>query len=197
MGHGMDIYDSDYGLPTKGGALGVAYGGPNGLSSTLPSAWINQDTKGVPGVCESRDGMGTGVTVADVDGDGYADIVAGVPYEDFSGLTDPGAFLILKGGPKGLTGAGAQVYSQNTSGVPGVAEKGDRFGESVAVLGATSSEGAQVVVGDPKENGGNGVVWALRASATGPTTNGTISFGPGTLGTPATGAAFGSALGGS
>ncbi|MEV6398317.1 FG-GAP repeat protein [Streptomyces sp. NPDC051907] len=195
MGHGRDYYDSDWGKPTKGGALGVAYGGPDGLSTTLKPVWIHQDTEGVPGVSESGDGMGTSVSVADVDADGYADVVTGVPFEDFAGLTDPGAFLILKGSAKGLTGAGSQVYSQETADVPGVAEKGDRFGETVAVLRAAAGEGAQVVVGAPAENAGNGAVWALRSSAAGPTTAGSVSFGPGTMGAPATGAAFGGALG--
>ncbi len=194
MGHGIDGFDSDEDLPTKGGALGVAYGGPAGLSTKLKPVWINQDTAGVPGVGERGDGMGAAVTVADVNGDGYADVVTGVPNEEFSGIAGAGSFLILKGGPGGLTGSGAQVFSQNTAGFPGVAEKNDHFGASVAVLGGTAAGGAEVVVGDPQENAGNGAVWAMGASAAGPTATGTQSFGPGTMGSPATGAAFGTSL---
>lgn len=194
IGHGIDGFDSDVDLPTKGGALGIAYGGSHGLSTTLKPVWINQDTTGVPGVGERGDGMGTSVAVEDVNGDGYADVVTGVPNEEFSGIPGAGSFLILKGGPKGLTGSGAQVFSQNTSGFPGVAEKDDHFGATVAVLGATATEGAQVVIGDPDENAGNGSVWAMGVAAAGPTATGTISFGPGTMGSPATDAAFGSSL---
>lgn len=79
VGHG-EFSDSDWSRPeVKGGGVGVAYGGPQGLSSTLTPVWINQDSAGVPGVSEQADGMGTGLAVADTDGDGYADVLAGVP----------------------------------------------------------------------------------------------------------------------
>ena len=194
MGHGQDGYDSDEGLPTKGGALGVAYGGPKGLSSTIAPVWINQDTQGVPGVGERSDGMGSSVAVADVNGDGYADVVTGVPNEEFSGIVGAGSFLYLKGGPHGLTGTGARVFSQNTAGMPGTAEKDDHFGQAVAVIAAAAGQTAQVVVGDPDENDGNGAIWAMGTTSAGPEVTGTSSFGPGTLGSPAEKAAFGSAL---
>ena len=196
IGHSFDQYDSDFDLPTKGGAIGVAYGGPDGQSSTLAPVWINQDTAGVPGVSESYDRMGASVSVGDVTGDGYADVVTGVPDEDFSGLTDPGSFLLLRGGAKGLTGAGAQVFSQNSAGLPGVSESGDEFGAAVAVVPATGADRAQVAVGDPQENAGNGAVWVLHGTPAGLTGTGTANFGSASMGAPATGARFGASLSG-
>ncbi len=158
--------------------------------------WINQDTAGVPGVSESDDRMGTGVSVGDVNGDGYADVVTGLPGEDFSGLTDPGSFLLLRGSAAGLTGAGAQVFSQNSAGLPGVAESRDDFGAVVAVVPATGSDRAQVAVGDPDENAGNGAVWVLHGTPAGLTGTGTANFGSASMGAPATGAHFGATLSG-
>lgn len=195
MGHGENIYDSDQDLPTKGGALGIAYGGPDGLSTTLKPAWITQDTAGVPGVAEDYDNMGTSVALADVNGDGYADVLTGVPGETFDGITGAGSVLLLKGTAHGLTGSGARVFSQNSPGVPGVPEKADRFGSTVALLAATTADGAQPVIGDPAENAANGAVWSLRWTRSGPTTTGTVSFGPPTMGAPAAKAQFGAALG--
>ncbi|MET7736631.1 FG-GAP repeat protein [Streptomyces sp. NPDC005402] len=183
VGHGEE-WNTDSGRPeVMGGAVGVAYGGPQGLSDTLAPVWVNQDSAGVPGVSEPADGMGTGLAVADTDGDGYADVLAGVPGEDFDGLTDPGSVLLLKGGPKGLTGSGAKVFSQNSAGVPGVAEKGDGFGESAAL-------GGRLVVGAPQENAGDGSAWALNLSGN------STAYSPGSFGAPAAKAGFGGAVAG-
>ena len=53
---------------------------------------------------------------------------------------------------QGLTGAGSQVFSQNSAGLPGVAEAHDRFGATVSFLPATATDRAQAAVGDPAEN---------------------------------------------
>lgn len=196
IGHSNDGFDSDQDLPTKGGALGIAYGGPNGQSTTIAPVWINQDTAGVPGVGEFGDGMGTSVAVGDVNGDGYADVVTGVSGEDFSGLTNAGSFLMLRGSAKGLTGTGSQVFSQDSAGLPGASENQDRFGSQIAVIPATGSDRAQVAVGDPDENAGNGAVWVLHGTSTGLTGTGTANFGSATMGAPATGALFSASLSG-
>jgi hypothetical protein len=194
VGHNYDWHQSDAFQPVKGGAVGVAYGGPDGQSTTIPPVWINQDTPGVPGVSESGDQMGADVSVGDVNGDGYADVVAGVPDEDYSGLTDPGSFLLLLGSANGLTGNGSQVFTQNSAGLPGVSEAKDAFGATVAVIPATDTERAQVAAGDPAENAGNGAVWVLHGTATGLTGTNTANYGSATMGAPATGADFGYSL---
>jgi FG-GAP repeat len=194
VGHTHESFFSDTLIPSKGGAIGVAYGGPDGESGTVAPVWINQDSAGVPGVAESGDGLGADVAIGDLNGDGYQDVVAGVPGEDYDGLTDAGAFLLLKGSAKGLTGAGSEVFSQNSAGVPGVAEAHDQFGRTVGVLGATGTDRAQAAVGDPNENAGNGAVWVLRGAAAGLTGSHTANFGSATMGAPAAKADFGAAL---
>lgn len=195
IGHAIDGYDSDVELPTKGGALGIVYGGPNGASTTRKPVWINQDTPGVPGAGERGDGMGTGLSIGDTNGDGYQDVATGLPGEDLGTLADAGSVLVLRGGANGLTGTGAKAFSQNTSGVPGTAEKNDRFGTATALVDADGDKKYGLVVGDPAENANNGSVWVLSATSGGITTSGAFTFGAATVGVTPTGARFGASLG--
>ncbi|MEW1860550.1 FG-GAP repeat protein [Streptomyces sp. NPDC088194] len=195
VGHTHEGYYTDSLIPSKGGAIGVAYGGPDGESTTVAPVWLNQDSVGVPGVAEPADALGTDVAVGDVNGDGYADVVAGAPGEDLDGVTDAGDFLLFKGSAKGLTGTGSQAFSQDSAGVPGAAEAHDRFGRTVAVLAATGTDRAQAAAGDPSENAGNGAVWVLHGTAAGLTGSHPANFGAATMHTPVTGSAFGSTLG--
>jgi len=194
VGHSFDGYDSDLELPTKGGALAVVYGGPGGVSTTRKPVWVNQDTSGVPGVGEYHDGMGSGLSIGDTNGDGYLDVATGLPGEDFDGITDAGSVLVLRGGATGLTGTGAKVFSQSTSGVPGTAEKLDRFGSETALVDGNGDKKDGLVVGDPDENAGNGSLWVFSATSGGITSSGSFSFGAATMGLPSTGARYGASI---
>ncbi|QWA22242.1 hypothetical protein KJK32_15835 [Streptomyces sp. JCM17656] len=193
VGRSDDMYDSAE-PPFRGGGLAVVYGGPNGVSTTRKPVWINQDTAGVPGSAEQGDGMGSGVSVADTNGDGYLDVTTGLPGEDLDGIVDAGSVLVLRGSAKGLNGTGSKAFSQNTSGVPGTAEKGDRFGAETALVDADGDRKAGLIVGDPAENADNGSVWVFSATTGGITSAGSFSFGSATMGLPATGARFGASL---
>lgn len=193
VGRSDDMYDSAE-PPFRGGGLAVVYGGPDGVSTTRKPVWINQDTAGVPGAAEHGDGMGSGLSVGDTNGDGYLDVATGLPGEDLDGLTDAGAVLVLRGGADGLTGTGAKVFTQNTSGVPGTAEKLDRFGAESALVDADGDRKDGLAVGDPAENAGNGSVWVFPAGSGGITASGSFSFGSATMGLPAAKARFGASL---
>lgn len=169
-----------------GGLVGVVRGAVGGFAAR--ATLIGQDTPGVPGTGESGDRFGTDVSVGDVTGDGYADVVAGLPGEDHAGRTDAGTFAVLRGSRTGLSGSAVQVFSQNTAGVPGTAENGDAFGARTAVVGG------HVVVSAPKENAGSGGVWVFAGTASGITATGSVSYGPHTLAAPETGAQLGAAF---
>ncbi|MET7974253.1 FG-GAP and VCBS repeat-containing protein [Streptomyces mirabilis] len=169
-----------------GGLVGVVRGTANGFAARV--TLIGQNTRGVPGAGESGDRFGTDVSVGDITGDGYADVVTGVPGEDLAGRTDAGTFAVLRGSSTGLSGTRVQVFSQNTAGVPGTAENGDRFGSRTAVVGG------HVAVSAPEENSGSGAVWVFPDTASGVTATRSVSFGPRTLAAPVSGARFGAAF---
>lgn len=159
-------------LTYEQGTIKVLYGSATGPGAR--AGVLTQDSPGVPGTGQARDQFGYDLAAGDVDGDGYADIAAGVPYKARSS----GAVVVLKGGRGGLSGTGARLFSQATRGVPGVAEARDLFGASVTLRDLDRDGKADLGVGAPGENGGAGAAWALPGSPGGPGIRGVRSFDP-------------------
>ncbi|WP_199552729.1 FG-GAP-like repeat-containing protein [Streptomyces sp. N35] len=142
--------------------------------------------------------------IADVNKDGYGDIVTGNFMEKSS--TEPygglgGAVTVTYGAAGGLSTRTPVRITQDTSGVPGAGERGDAFGWSLAA-GDTNGDGyADIAVGVESEalgsTRGAGAVVVLRGSASGLTGSGAKTFTQNTTGVPGTAEAgdnFGSAV---
>ncbi|WP_170854200.1 FG-GAP-like repeat-containing protein [Microlunatus flavus] len=95
------------------GAVTVVYGSKDGLSPATRSTRFTVDGSGA---------LGTSLVAADLTGDGYPDLAMGSPREDYQdrgGDYGPsGAVHVYRGGPVGLTTAGAlsEHGSRATSG---------------------------------------------------------------------------------
>ncbi|BCL30455.1 FG-GAP-like repeat-containing protein [Streptomyces aurantiacus] len=176
-----------------GGNVKVALGSATGLSEDRVQTF-NQDSPGFPGAEEEEDEIGGSVSVADVTGDGYADIALGIPGEDVGDIYDTGSVALVPGSASGATGAGTQVFHQNTAGIPGVAENSDEFGVTTALLDLNGDGHRDLAAGSTAENEHNGAVWILNGTASGLTATSSFAFGAGDLGAPATAASFGSYL---
>ncbi|MEV4279340.1 FG-GAP and VCBS repeat-containing protein [Actinoplanes xinjiangensis] len=129
-----------------GGAVLTIPGRSTGLSATGAIA-VTQESTGVAGGTENDDRFGDSIAVGDVTGDGRADVLAGVPGEN----AGTGTVVLLRGSAAGLTGVGSRTISQSTAGVPGGAERGDRFGAAVALLNLNGSGGLDALVSSPAE----------------------------------------------
>jgi hypothetical protein len=187
------IVGRPYSSGHKGGAVSVWPGTSKGINLWSYHT-ITQSSSGVPGASEDGDGFGYALSATDLTGDGRAEIAVGVAREDIDGHVDAGAVVVLRGSSSWALGNGARVFSQHTSGVPGAAERGDRFGAAVAFNDYNSDGRPDLVAGAPGENGGSGAVTVLRGSTGWLTTSGARTFGAATVGSPRTGAAFGASL---
>lgn len=187
--------DSDVDFPSKGGAVAVVLGGPKGQNTAVKPKWITQDTAGVPGADETGDGLGASASVGDLDGDGYGEVVVGLPGEDVGTAKDAGGVLVFKGRASGITGADTKVIGQSTANVPGVDEQGDAFGGEVHVVAPAKGVPATLAVAAPGENTNQGGVWLFKGSRTGPVTKGSVSFGESSLGVTPSAVRFGGWLG--
>ncbi|MFF4685858.1 FG-GAP-like repeat-containing protein [Streptomyces sp. NPDC001307] len=180
----------------KGGQVTMLPGSSTGFTTTGMKT-VTQDTTGVPGAAEDGDAMGWSVSAGDYNGDGYPDVLTGVPNEDITrdsvNRTNAGQAILLQGGSTGITGTGAIAVSQDTSGVPGSTESGDQFGTAVSLTDLSGYGRADLTFGVGGEDGGDGILMYLPSNSTGLGYSQTAVLSKSALGTP-TDAALGTNL---
>ncbi|CAM5610180.1 hypothetical protein SVIOM342S_08625 [Streptomyces violaceorubidus] len=149
-----------------GGSIEVAYGGGRAGPGERTTT-VDRDTPGVPGEePQDEDAVFTGLDTGDVNGDGYADVVAGAPRWDVYGEPGPEQVLYLEGGPDGVSGAGARLFDGDEL---GAAPGGDAdFGAAVGLTDLDGDSHADLVVTAPGGDTVDGVALLLPGTADGP-----------------------------
>jgi hypothetical protein len=178
---------AESGGTVPGGQITMVYGTSTGFTTTGMKV-LHQDTTSVPGGNESGDALGTWVSVGDYNADGHADALVGAPGEDLTrdgaNRSDAGDAILFKGTSSGLTGSGSVAVSQDTSGVPGVTESGDRFGSAVTLTDLSGYGRADLTFGADGEDGTDGILLHLPSNSTGLGYSEAVIYSKTTLGTP-------------
>lgn len=121
----------DYKNEDEAGQVQVLYGKSGGLSSDGDQRW-HQSIDDIEGTAEDHDQFGASLCTGDYDGDGTADLVIGVPFEDVGSEDDAGAINVIYGDDSdGLTDEDNQVWHQDRSGIEGESESDDNFGFAI------------------------------------------------------------------
>ncbi|POX57421.1 hypothetical protein C3492_43790, partial [Streptomyces sp. Ru62] len=129
-------------------------------------------------------------SIADVDGDGYGDVVLGAGLEGYQPKGVVGGSVIVQYGSAGGVSTTRKPVriSQDTAGVPGTGEAYDRFGYDLDTGDVDGDGYADVAIGVMQESisgvSTTGAVTVLRGSAKGLTATGAVSWHQNTAGVP-------------
>ncbi|GAA2384962.1 FG-GAP-like repeat-containing protein [Streptomyces glaucosporus] len=100
----------------EAGSVTVLYGSADGLTADRAVS-LHQDTAGVPGAAEAYDYFGRSVRLADLTGDGRAELSSGVPGEN----SDQGYLQVFRGASSGVSASGVFGLAASGAGLSGQA----------------------------------------------------------------------------
>ena len=133
------------------GIVEVYFGASSGWSHSVILDRID------PGVAGNRNGgarFGEALAAGDIDGDGYDDLVASAPWDDYVFLgktqTDAGSVSLMFGGSSGFGGRTIAFKDENEA-----SNKNDNFGETLAVGDFDGDGYDDIAVGHPDERVGS------------------------------------------
>ena len=163
----------DVGRKRDAGQVTVFYGSSTGLGSAKT---FHQGQRSLRDRAENGDRFGSSLTSGDINGDGYADLIIGIPGEGISGKNNAGAISILFGSNTGLNGTGDQFIHQNTNEILDSVAANEEFGFAVATGDINYDGYADVVIGAPGGKVNNrsnaGLVHVLYGNSEGLATSG-------------------------
>lgn len=164
-----DLAIGSYGENNNGGLVHTVYGSAGGITLSGNQRW-RQGRDGIDGDRESNDLFGFDLATGDVNGDGFSDLVVGVPGEDGG----RGRIHVLFGSGGGLTGGGSQLWEQGRDGLPDDDETEDSFGVVVETGDFNGDGFDDIAVSATGEDNGQGNVIIIPGSAGGPSATGSI-----------------------
>lgn len=131
MGLIVGVPGEDIGSKEDAGLVLILASTSNGLTGNGGEVW-HRGTPGIRGAVSAGDQFGHSLQFGVFDDDLNWDLAIGVPGDDVSGRRDAGSVHIIFGDGRGLSRAD-QIIHQDSPGIPGKAQRNDRFGSTLAV----------------------------------------------------------------
>ncbi len=116
---------------------------------------LSQDTPGVLDATEAGDRFGDSLAAGDFDNDGCDDLAIGAPGEGIevpAVVAEAGAVHVLYGSVLGLTVAADDFFTQDSTGVLGLAQAEDHFGSTLLAADLDLDGDDELAVGVPDED---------------------------------------------
>ena len=141
------------------GAVFIHAGSASGLAAT--ATVVTPPDVGVADAGSSD--FGRTISAGDFDADGYHDLAVGAA-DGVAGGAVAGFVAVIPGSVVGAAPSAAVIWTQETDGVPGVAEVRDSFGGALAAGNLTGDAADDLVIGVPGESlakrrgGGHGAI---------------------------------------
>ncbi|MGW0963894.1 FG-GAP and VCBS repeat-containing protein [Streptomyces gelaticus] len=138
----------------KAGYVGVVYGSKNGPQTSTKQVFT-QNSPGIPDDAETGDAFGSSMVSADLDKDGFSDLVVGAGNEQTGTSKQSGSLTVIWGGAQGLSGGATLLNGEEQyAGVGSKTAVGDFDGDGAMDV-VTFSGGDIRVLSGPFERDGS------------------------------------------
>jgi hypothetical protein len=158
----VGVPQESVGSADDAGIVQVIYGSPGGLGAGRPGLVLRQGASGITGTPEAGDRFGAAVGPNETrTDDGSAPVIAyGVPGEDIGTTADAGLAGVVTFDPETGGVAATGSVHQDSPGISGDVEAGDRFGQAIGVFQGpggfscpvSGTRGLTMAVGAPGED---------------------------------------------
>ncbi len=149
------------------GQVQVVFGSATGLR---PSGNLFWSETFIGGLSEDGDRFGETLAAGDFDGDGFDDLVVGIPWENLGAAANAGQVDVLYGAFDGFNRMRTQFWAEDAIFGGGTSESNDAFGYALASGDFDKDGFADLAIGHPAESVGgaqDGAVTVLMGSAAG------------------------------